>query len=154
MEKWLWNISKALLNQGKQKIGSLFQISGLLLKIFCKIYQKFDMSKIIWILNCLQFCHKTGFNKNLVFETNFSSRVSIVVVVVLVLKSISNNRVLMEVGFVTKQFVYLPIHRELEQFSSLWLLSVAFWKIITALKSHMTCYSLNLNSFFTNFRNL
>ena len=77
-------------------------------------------------VNCLQFCHKTGFNKNLVFETNFSSRVSIVVVVVLVLKSISNNRVLMEVGFVTKQFVYLPIHRELEQFSSLWLLSVAF----------------------------
>ena len=26
------------------------------------------------------------------------------------------------------------------------LLSVAFWKIITALKSHMTCYNLNLNS--------
>ena len=149
MEKWLWNISKALLNQGKQKIGSLFQISGLLLKIFGKTYQEFDMSKIVWILNCLQFCHKTGFNKNLVFETNFSSRVSIVVVVVLVLKSISNNRVLMKVGF-----VYLPIHRELEQFSSLWLLSVAFWKIITALKSHMTCYSLNLNSFFSNFRNL
>ena len=81
-------------------------------------------------VNCLQFCHKTGFNKNLVFETNFSSRVSIVVVVVvvvvLVLKSISNNRVLMEVRFVTKQFVYLPLHRELELFSSLWLLSVAF----------------------------
>ena len=26
------------------------------------------------------------------------------------------------------------------------LLSAAFWKIITALKSHMTCYNLNLNS--------
>ena len=26
-----------------------------------------------------------------------------------------------------------------------WLLSVAFWKIITALKSHMACYNLNLN---------
>ena len=32
--------------------------------------------------------------------------------------------------------------------------SVAFSKIITALKSHMTCYNLNLNSFFTNLRNL
>ena len=27
-----------------------------------------------------------------------------------------------------------------------WLLSAAFWKIIAALKSHMTCYNLNLNS--------
>ena len=34
----------------------------------------------------------------------------------------------------------------------IWLLSVAFWNIITALKSH--CYNLNLNSFFTNLRNL
>ena len=31
-----------------------------------------------------------------------------------------------------------------------WLLSVALKKIIAALKSHMTCYDLNLNSFFTN----
>ena len=30
------------------------------------------------------------------------------------------------------------------------LLSVAFWKIITTLKSHMTCYNLNLNSLFTS----
>ena len=28
----------------------------------------------------------------------------------------------------------------------IWLLSAAFWKIIRALKSHMTCYNLNLNS--------
>ena len=34
------------------------------------------------------------------------------------------------------------------------LLSVVFWKIITALKSHMTCYNLNLNSYLTNLRNL
>ena len=35
-----------------------------------------------------------------------------------------------------------------------WLLSVAFWKIITALKSLMTCYNLNINSSFTSLRNL
>ena len=34
------------------------------------------------------------------------------------------------------------------------LLSIAFWKITTAIKSHMTCYNLNLNHFFTNRRNL
>ena len=36
----------------------------------------------------------------------------------------------------------------------LWLLSVAFCKIIRALKSHMTCYNLKKYSFFTNLRNL
>ena len=29
-----------------------------------------------------------------------------------------------------------------------------FLKTITALKSHMTCYNLNINYFFTNLRNL
>ena len=33
------------------------------------------------------------------------------------------------------------------------LLSVAFSKIITALKSQTTCYNLNINKFFTNLRN-
>ena len=66
MEKWLWNISKALLNLAKEKIESLFQISGLLVEIFGKFFQKFDMSKIIWVLNCLQFRDKMGFNKNLI----------------------------------------------------------------------------------------
>ena len=32
------------------------------------------------------------------------------------------------------------------------LLSVAFWKILTALKNDKTCYNLTLNSFFTNLR--
>ena len=41
-------------------------------------------------------------------------------------------------GFLAKQF-------QIAEYWS-WLLSAAFWKIIRALKSHMTCYNLNLNS--------
>ena len=47
-----------------------------------------------------------------------------------------------------------PHHSLHHQVSIHWPLSVAFLKIITALKSPMTCYNLSLNSFFTNLRNL
>ena len=46
------------------------------------------------------------------------------------------------------------LHSSFLFFQKSGLLSVALRKIIKALKSHMTCYNLNSNSFSTNLRNL
>ena len=46
------------------------------------------------------------------------------------------------------------LHSSFLFFQKSGLLSVALRKIIKALKSHVTCYNLSLNSFSTNLRNL
>ena len=56
------------------------------------------------------------------------------------IEGLYNNRV-----FLVK---LLPVCLYLVAVKGSRLLSVAFWKIRTALTSHMTCYNLNLNYFF------
>ena len=61
--------------------------------------------------------------------------------------STENTMVIMYILLIKKKVNYIKA-----KYKSQGLLSSTSLKSITALKSHMTCYYLNLNSFFTNLK--
>ena len=121
------------------------------LKVLLYYWTKFYV--ISSMCKCVKICryHRQHLQSNDLRFMKFAPTLSICVCMIAFQ---SESGIGQNTSWCIKQYLNPPKKQTVFFFRLLWLLSVAFWKIISALKSHMTCYNLNLHSFFTNLRKL